>query len=374
MRRLMMVLVALSLVVAACGGDDAADTTTPEDVTETTDAPSTTAVGETTTTAAPVTDETTTTVFAPSEASLVLYSGRNETFVEPVIEAFEAATGIDVEVRYAGTGDLATTLVTEGSASPADVFWAQDPAFIGGIARQGLLTELPDDVLSLVPDRFVDGAGHWAGITARSRVFVYNTDLVSEDELPTSVWDLTDPAWNGRFGVAPSNGSFVAFVTGMVLVEGEERTLEWLEGIAANNPVIFDGNGPIVDAVVAGDLDAGLVNHYYLLQRIDELGEVPAANHFFPDGDPGGLVMATGAGVLASSDKQEEAVDLIRHLLSAESQAHFLGLWEYPLIEGAGSPEGQVPLEDLPSLDIDLSDTADTLDPALTLIAEAGLT
>ena len=346
MRRWTALLLALGLVLAACGGSDTTTETTA--------------------------DETSTTT-APSEP-LVLYSGRNENFVQPVIDAFTEATGIEVEVRYAGTGELATTLVAEGDSTPADVFWAQDPAFIGGIAKEGLLTELPADILAMVEPRYADADGQWVGITGRSRVFVYNTDLVAADELPDSVWDLTEPEWAGRFGVAPSNGSFVAFVTGMILAEGEERTLEWLQGIAANDPVIFDGNGPIVDAVVAGDLAGGLVNHYYLLQRIAQLGDVPARNHFFPSGDPGGLVMATGAGVLVSSDQPEAALDLVRHLLSVESQTHFLGLYEYPLVEGIGTPEGQLPLSELPTLDISLTDTADTLDPALALIAEAGLT
>lgn len=342
------------LALAACGGDGSSSTTAQ---TDTSGGPVTTGASDTTS----------------ATEGLVLYSGRNEDFVQPVVDAFTADTGIEVEVRYAGTGELATTIVAEGDATPADVFWAQDPAFIGGLAKQGLLTELPDDVLSLVPERFADANGHWVGITGRSRVFVHNTDLVSDDELPVTIWELTEPEWAGRLGVAPTNGSFVAFVTGMILAEGEEQTAEWLEGIAANDPTIFDGNGPIVDAVVAGDLDAGLVNHYYLLQRIAELGDVPAANHFFPDGDPGGLVMATGAGILGVSDQQEAAADLIRYLLSEESQAHFLSLFEYPLIEGAGTPEGQVPLADLPVLDISLTDTADTLDSALALIAEAGL-
>lgn len=361
MRRWTGPLVALALVLAACGGTDEGTETTS------------TSTAETTTTTE---ESTTTTAEVPTEPSepLVLYSGRNENFVQPVIDAFTASTGIEVEVRYAGTGELATTLVAEGESTPADVFWAQDPAFIGGIAKQGMLIQLPEDVLSLVEPRYRDADGNWVGITGRSRVLVYNTDLVSEDELPDSVWDLTEPEWAGRFGVAPSNGSFVAFVTGMVLAEGEERTLEWLQGIAANEPVIFDGNGPIVDAVVAGDLDAGLVNHYYLLQRIAQLGDVPARNHFFPSGDPGGLVMAAGAGVLAASDQPESAVELVRHLLSAESQEHFLGLFEYPLVAGIGTPDGQLPLEELPTLDISLTDTADTLDPALALIAEAGLT
>jgi iron(III) transport system substrate-binding protein len=363
MRRILALLTVLTLV-AACGGDGQSTTT---------DAPPTSAATDTTNTT--VTNDTTaTTGTAATDAGpLVLYSGRNENFVQPVIDAFTAETGIEVEVRYAGTGELATTLMAEGDATPADVFWAQDPAFIGGIAKEGMLTELPEDILSLVPERFADSEGRWVGITGRSRVFVYSTDLVAEEDLPASIWEVTEPEWAGRLGVAPTNGSFVAFVTGMILAEGEDRTREWLEGVAANDPVIFDGNGPIVDAVVAGDLDAGLVNHYYLLQRIADQGEVPAKNHFFPSGDPGGLVMATGAGVLSVSEMPDEATELVRYLLSEESQAHFLTLFEYPLIEGAGTPEGQLPLDALPTLDISLTDTADTLDPALALISESGL-
>lgn len=310
---------------------------------------------------------------APDDRSLVLYSGRDENFVQPVVAAFIEETGIDVDVRYAGTGELATTLLAEGAASPADVFWAQDPAFIGGVANEGLLTTLTDETLELVSERFRDSEGRWVGITGRSRVLVYNTDAIDEADLPSTIWDLTDPAWSDRLGIAPTNGSFVAFVTGMIALNGEDRTRSWLQGIAANHPIIFDGNGPIVDAVVAGDLDAGLVNHYYLLQRKAEQGDVPAANHFFGDGDPGALVMATGAGVLQTSDHPNEAEQLIRYLLSPPSQEHFLGLFEYPLVTGVGTPEGQPTLEDLPVTDLDLTDTADTLEPALELIAEAGL-
>lgn len=375
MRRFSALTVALALL-AACGNGTGATTTRA--TAPSTSAASTpgTSVGPTSapeTTAPNSEPEETTTTFAPDADALVLYSGRNESFVQPVVDAFTAETGIEVATRFAGTGELATTIVAEGDATPADVFWAQDPAYIGGIAQHGLLTELPEDILSLVPARFADSDGRWVGITARARVFVHNTDLVVPEALPESVWELTEPEWAGRFGVAPTNGSFVAFVTGMILTEGEDRTREWLAGVASNRPVIFDGNGPIVDAVVAGDLDAGLVNHYYLLQRIAELGDVPAANHFFGDGDPGAMVMATGAGILGASDRKDDAADLIRYLLSAESQAHFLSLFEYPLVEGAGTPEGQLPLGDLPVLELELTDTADTLDPALALIAEAGL-
>jgi iron(III) transport system substrate-binding protein len=161
----------------------------------------------------------------------------------------------------------------------------------------------------------------------------------------------------------------------MILAEGEDRTLDWLQGIAGNDPVIFDGNSPIVEAVDAGDVAAGLVNHYYLLQLANEQGGATAVNHSFASGDPGALVMSSGVGLLATADNREAGLEFIRFLLSAESQTYFLDdIFEYPLIEGAGTPADQVPLEDLPTLDIDPSELATVVDQATTLIAEAGLT
>ena len=315
-----------------------------------------------------------TTSAAPID-ELIVYSGRNENFVTPVIEAFTAATGIEVSVRYGdGTSDLAATLLNEGETTDADVFWAQDPAWIGAIGDQGLLADLPPDILGLVPKPYQDADGRWVGVTARSRVMVYNPDLVTEDELPQSVSELVEPEWSGRLGIAPGNASFIAFVSAMELADGPEATLAWLEGIASNGVQTYDGNGPIVDAVIAGDLDAGLVNHYYLLQRMADQGEVSALNHFLAPGDTGALVMATGVGVLAPSDNQEAANEFIRHLLSPQSQEHFAAnLFEYGLIEGAPTPEGQVPLADLAGPDINLSDLADHLDTSVELIAQAGL-
>jgi iron(III) transport system substrate-binding protein len=340
-----------------------------------TDSETTTTAGETTTSAAAPEETTTTTSPAAPMEDLVVYSGRNENFVAPVVEAFTAATGIQVRVRYGdGTSDLAATLLNEGETTDADVFWAQDPAWIGAIADQGLLTELPDDLLGLVSEEYRDADGQWVGVTARSRVLVYNPELVSEDELPQSVSELTEPQWNGRFGIAPSNASFVAFVSAMMLSDGEEATLAWLEGIRDNDVQTFSGNGGIVQAVIAGDLDAGLVNHYYLLQSIADQGEVSGVNHYLAPGDTGALVMATGAGVLAPSDNQEAAQEFIRFLLSAEAQEHFsLNLHEYALIEGVEAPGGLTPLGELAGPDINLSDLADYLESSVDLIAQAGL-
>lgn len=333
------------------------------------------ALAVTTTLAACAGSSTDSTVDGGETDTLVVYSGRNENFVNPVIEAFEEATGIDVRVRYGdGTSDLATTILNEGETTDADVFWAQDPAWIGAIGDEGLLATLPDDVLSLVDSRYRDADGRWVGVTGRSRVLIYNPDLVSAEELPESVYELTDPKWRGRIGVAPTNASFIAFVSAMELVDGTEKTRQWLEGMVANDAQIFSGNGAILQAVDAGDLDAGLVNHYYLLGLIADQGSAKAVNHFLAAGDPGALVAATGVGVLEPSANKEAAVEFIRYLLSEDAQRHFSeNLNEYGLIEGAPTPKGQKPLEELAGPDINLSDLADHLESAVDLIAQAGL-
>ncbi len=356
--RALALLLGLAIMAAACGGT--ADTTT------------TTANAETTTTAG----ETTTSEAAVEEPrSLVVYSGRSEDLIGGLVPDFEAASGIDVEVRYAGTGELAATLIQEGASSPADVFYAQDPAFIGAVALEGLLQPLPAEVLGLVPDHLSDDDGLWVGVTARTRVVVVNPDLTSDDQLPETIWDVIDPVWKGRIGVAPTNGSFVAFVSAFILAEGEEKTREWLEGLAANEPVIFEGNSPIVAAVNGGEVPIGLANHYYLLRIIDETGSATAVNHSVLSGDPGSLVMPTGAGILASAANTDEAIEFIEFLLSEDAQRYFLDeVLEYPTIDGIGTPPGQTPLSDIPTPDINLSDLGGVAEQATTLIAESGLT
>ena len=220
--------------------------------------------------------------------SIVLYSGRSESLVAPIIERFTEETGIKVEVRYGGTAEMAATILEEGANSPADVFWAQDPGGLGAVADAGLLTKLPDEILHAVPEGFSSPNGTWVGISGRARTVVYNTDALSPEDLPDDIWEFTDPKWDGKIGWAPTNGSFQVMVTGMRQVWGEEQTREWLEGILANNPTVYPKNTPIVAAVGAGEVEVGFVNHYYLHRFLAEEGEsFPARNYFLPSGGPG---------------------------------------------------------------------------------------
>jgi iron(III) transport system substrate-binding protein len=303
--------------------------------------------------------------------TIVLYSGRTEELVAPLIERFEAESGIEVDVRYGSSPEMAATLLTEGENSPADLFYSQDPASLGSVAE--LLAPLPDSITDLVPAEFSDPDGRWVGITARSRVLAFNPEGVSEEEIPDGVGFLTDPQWSGRIGIAPTNGSFVTFVAAMILMEGEDATRSWLEGLAANSPVTFDGNAAVAAAVDAGDIDFGLINHYYLLQLEAEQGSLTAQNHFFPEG-PGSLVMPSGIGRLTTAANQEAADAFIAFLLSDESQAFFAETnFEYPVVEGAPTPAGLPALDTLVPPYLSSVDLAGVLDQATDLIAASGL-
>ena len=309
--------------------------------------------------------------------TVVVYSGREEELIGPLLEQFEEESGVGVEARYGDSAELAATLAEEGGNSPADVFFAQDPGALGAVEGQGLLAELPDELLERVDERFRDPDGHWVGTSGRARVLAYNTELVSADELPESVFDLTDPAWKGKLGISPTNGSFQAFVTVMRLTEGDEVTREWLEGILANEPKIYDGNVPIVEATAAGEVEAGLVNHYYLYVVREEQPDAPIENHFFPGDDPGALVSVAGVGVLDGAEHAAEAEAFVDFLLSEEGQrfyAEAAAEAEFPLVEGVEPREGLPALEELQGPEIELDRLGPELERTLQLLNEVGFT
>jgi iron(III) transport system substrate-binding protein len=309
-----------------------------------------------------------------SNGTVTIYSGRNEGLIGDLIGEFERATGIDAEVRYGDTAELAAQILEEGDNSPADVFFSQDAGALGALTAANRLTNLPDDLLNRVDARFRSDDGLWVGTSGRVRVLVHNTDLLPATDLPASVLDLVDPAWKGKIGWAPTNGSFQAFVTALRVVHGEDAARDWLEGMQANEPVTFESNGAITRAVGEGELPAGLVNHYYLYEVQAEEGKTyPIANHFFAAGDVGSLVNVAGVGILGTAEHPDQALAFADFLLGEEAQHYFADrTWEYPLIAGVAAEPELVPLTEIQSPDIDLSDLAD-LQGTLALLTEVGI-
>lgn len=288
------------------------------------------------------------------DGTITVYSGRNEELIQPLIDSFVDETGTEVEVRYGDSAELALLIQTEGDNSPADVFISQSPGALGLLAGEDALATLDGDLLSQVDAGFRASDDTWIGLTGRVRTLVYNSELVAEADLPGSVFDLTDPAYSGMVGLAPTNGSFQDFVTAMRNEIGDDQTAVWLAGMAANNSPNYPKNSPIVEAVGRGEIPMGLVNHYYNLRAKEADASVPSENHFFPADDLGALVIVTGGAVLSSSESSDTAESFLTHLLSDESQATFVSeTQEYALTasNAVGSPAG------LPSLDAFAVDT-----------------
>ena len=309
-----------------------------------------------------------------SDKSITLYSGRNEPLIGPIIERFEAETGISVNVRYGNSADLALLIDTEGSNSPADVFISQSPGAIGFLNGKGRLRALPDSLLSLHPETNRSPDGNWVGLTGRQRVLVYNPNLVSQSDLPDSVFALTDPKYSGRVGVAPQNSSFQDFITGMRTSQGDDVTADWLKGMADNNSPNYAKNSAIVDAVVRGEVDMGLVNHYYLLRRLDEEPNASGVNHYFAPDDIGSLVIVTAGAVLDSSDNRGNAERLLRFLLNEEAQTYFATeTKEYPLVAGVSALPELPPRPELTTAAIDFGNLTGGLERTLNLIQASGI-
>ena len=348
-RSLGALLAATSLaVLAACGGSSSTDDTSTDTNEDTT----------------PVTIDGT---------SITVYSGRNETLVQPLIDEFTAATGVTVEVRYGDSGELAALLLTEGDASPADVYFGQDAGALGAIEDAGLFATLPDATLSLVEPAFRSVNGGWVGASGRARVIVYNPELVPTP--PASLDDLLNVQWKGKIGYAPTNASWQSFVTALRVLRGEEGAEQWLAGFAANEPVAYEKNAVVRDSVNSGEIALGLSNHYYLYEKIRAEGAdaVVAKNHYLRDGDAGSLVNVAGAGILASSANPSGAQAFIDYLLSREGQEYFSNTtFEYPLVIGIPSSPEIPALGDLNAPAIDLADLK-TLEATQELLARVGL-
>lgn len=306
--------------------------------------------------------------------ALTIYSGRSENLIGPLLEQFADEADIAIDVRYGDSTDLALLLAEEGERTPADVFLSQSPGTVGFLAERDLLAPIGEETLEAVPSQFESSEGLWVGVSARRRVLVYNSEEVSPDELPRSVFELTEPAYRGRVGVAPSNASFQDFVSVMRQAEGDERTAAWLRGLAANDAQVYANNNAIVEAVTRGEIPFGLVNHYYNERFLHEDPGLPSRNHVFPEGDIGSIPLVTTVSVLTGSERDVEAQRFVEFLLTPEAQRFYSEeTFEYPLAPGVEPAAQLEPLGADVELGYDIERLGAELESTARLIADSGL-
>ncbi|MFV1361885.1 iron ABC transporter substrate-binding protein [Mycolicibacterium elephantis] len=289
---------------------------------------------------------------------LLIYNAQHESLTKEWIEAFTEETGIEVSYRQGGDTELGNQLVAEGDASPADVFLTENSPAMAAVERAGLFAELDAETLDQVPAQFRPDTGRWTGVAARSTVFVYNKDRLTPDQLPKSMLDLQQPEWKGRWGAPPTKADFQAIVAALLELEGEAATAQWLDAMKAN-AVPYNNNIDTLKAVNAGEIDGGIIYHYYWYRDQSKTKEISGntALHYFKNQDPGAFVSLSGGGVLASSDKQDQAQQFMRFITSRAGQEVLEKgtSFEYPVASGVSANPALPPLDSLQAPDVDPS-------------------
>ncbi|WP_265108516.1 iron ABC transporter substrate-binding protein [Halosolutus halophilus] len=304
------------------------------------------------------------------EGELTVYSGRSEFLVGSLVDDLEEYyDDFSIDPRYGDSSDLVNQIREEGSGTPADVFYTVDAAALGDLADNGRASTLSDDLLEMVRSEF--RTDQWIGTSGRARAIPYNTDALSEDDMPDSI-DAYATDFDGDLGWAPSYGSCQSFVTAMRLLEGEDATREWLEGVVDSGITDYNDEYAVCEAIANGEIDAGFTNHYYVQRVRDGSDDAPIATSF-TEGDAGSIFDVAGAAVTDAADDPDLAENFVRHLLSSQAQEYFAtSTFEYPLIPGV-EPVGDLPtIDELDVPDLDLSRLSDR-QPTIDLMREVGI-
>lgn len=253
--------------------------------------------------------------------ALTLYNAQHEELMQLLVDGFTKKTGIEVRMRNGEDFEMANQIVQEGDQTPADVFATENSPAMSLVASKGDFTRVDDAALQNIPSRFAPSDHRWVGWAARSTVLAYNTSALGRADLPRSILDLAKPEWSGRIGFSPTGADFQAIVSAVLQTEGAARTAAWLDGLKENGKV-YDGNESVMKAVNDGQVDAGVIYHYYWFNDQAESGANSdhVALHYFGHRDPGAFLSISGAGVLAASDHQDEAQRFVEYLTSVEGQ------------------------------------------------------
>lgn len=313
-------------------------------------------------------------VAADNSEGIVVYNAQHENLVKSWVDGFTKETGIKVTLRNGDDSELGNQLVQEGSASPADVFLTENSPSMVLVDNANLFAPLDADTLKQVPEEYRPAHGRWIGIAARSTVFVYNPEKLNEQQLPESLMDLAKPEWKGRWAASPSGADFQAIVSAMLALKGEKATLEWLKAMKANF-VAYKGNSTVMKAVNAGQIDGGVIYHYYRFVDQSKTGENSKNTqlYYFKHQDPGAFVSLSGGGVLASSKHKAQAQAFIKYITGKEGQESLRtnNAFEYAVGVNAASNPKLVPLKDLDAPKVEPS----TLNSkkVIELMTQAGL-
>ncbi|MBD8756521.1 extracellular solute-binding protein [Pseudomonas coleopterorum] len=309
---------------------------------------------------------------AADKVELTLYNGQHKEIGEAIAKAYEAKTGIHVNVRKGSSNQLASQVMEEGERSPADLIYTEESPPLNNLGEKGFLAKTDDSTLNMLPPEYVAKDGSWIGVTARVRVVAYNPKLIDEKDLPETVLEFAEPQWQGKVGFVPTSGAFQEQAVAIIKLHGREAAEEWLTGLRAFGKT-YTNNMVALKAVENGEIATVLVNNYYWFALQREKGQLDSKLHYFSNGDAGGLITISSAAVLKSSKHPREAQALLAYMASEEGQRVITQTTaEYPLHKGMVSDRGLKPFDELQAPAITPADIGNAED-ALDMERDVGL-
>lgn len=314
------------------------------------------------------------------EGELVIYSGRTADQIDLVFDQLEDEyDDLDIAREYGESNDaVVSTLQEEGDATPAQVFYSQDPGALEAVTEEGLTQELPEDVIDAVPSSYRHPDGQWTGVSGRVRSIMYNSDRLDEtpldswEDLPTDIESLaTDDSFEGIISTRPNSGTFRGFIQAMVQRKGESATRDWVRDFMDQDPTLVSSGSQQAEDIERGGPDDpifGLGNSYYAARLINRDPDSPISVTF-TEGDAGALFSVAGVAVTETAEDPELVAEFVRHLLAVEGQEFMIeDNGEFPVVEGVdyvgelpGPDELNSPDFDLSAFDMELQEARDLL-------------
>ena len=300
---------------------------------------------------------------------VVVYTSVDQIFSEPILKEIEKKSGIKIlalyDVEASKTVGLVNRLIAEKESPKADVFWNSEVSRTIQLKKQGILQPYKSKHWDVFPRTFKDNEFYWTGFGARSRILLYNTNLLTKDEVPASIFDLIKPEWKGKTTIAyPLFGTTSTHIAALYVLFGETKVEQYLKNLVANKVVVVDGNSVTRDMVAEGKIPIGFTDTDDANVAVQ--GGKPVGVIYPDKEDFGTLLIPNTVALVKNCPNPENGKKLIDYLLSTETESKlaFSESAQMPLRSGVEKPNTIPDISDIRTMNVDYDEISKNVEKA----------
>jgi iron(III) transport system substrate-binding protein len=305
---------------------------------------------------------------------VVVYTSVDQIFSEPVLKEFEKETGITVKAVFdteetKSTGVL-NRLIAEKGNPQCDVFWSGDPVRTIVLKNKGITIPYQSPAAFDIAPVFKDPENYWTGFSARARVLIYNKELLEQQDVPQSIFDLTNEKYKGSVAIAnPLFGTTTFHIAALFSVLGDEKARQFMSELKKNEVIIATSNGDVKKRVMMGEAACGLTDTDDAFEAMKESGNVGIV--FLDQKSIGSLIMPNTVCLIKNSPHSKNGKILIDYLLSKKTEARLAkSCAQMPLHKGVETPENIPSLDNIRPMKIDYDKTSQKLEDIQNYLKE----